>query len=66
MSNARAVPWMEVGLAPSSIYLDVGAGATEAPGDVTYAELALDFELTVQGAPHAQPKHALRLVVLPR
>ena len=35
------------------------------PGDVTYAELTLDFKLTVQRVLPAQPEHALRLVVLP-
>ena len=39
-----------------------GAGA---PGEVTYAQLALDFELTVQRAPPARPEHAPRMAVLP-
>ena len=35
-------------------------------GKVTYAELALDFELTVQRALPAQPEHSLCMTVLPR
>ena len=34
-------------------------------GEVTYAELALDFELTVRRAPPARPEHLLQMAVLP-
>ena len=36
-----------------------------AAGKVTYAEPALDFELTVRRALPARPKHSLRMTVLP-
>ena len=35
-------------------------------GEVMYAELALDFELTAHRALPARPEHSLRMTVLPR